>query len=150
MKLAATTLLLMLASIPPLAAADSTAPAILSPVQGAIVSSPVTIKIAPGSSAAAMPGMDMPGMTMSGGTMSGGTMSSGAHGHLHLIIDAPLPGPGTRIPMDKQHLHLMHGETSKTIALPPGQHTVQLIAGTAGHKVPANAEHSDAVIFEVK
>jgi hypothetical protein len=77
-------------------------------------------------------------------------MAGMAHGHLHLIIDAPLPAAGARIPMDKKHLHLMHGETSKTFALPPGQHTIQLIAGSAGHAVPKDAAHSDPVTFTVK
>ena len=121
-------------------AAEAAAPSILTPAPGATVSSPVTITIAPGSAtgsgAMAMPGMaNMPGM---------------AHGHLHLIIDAPLPQAGSSIPMDKHHLHLMHGETSKTLSLPPGQHTIQLIAGSAGHKVLPDAAHSDPVTFTVK
>ncbi len=77
-------------------------------------------------------------------------MAGMAHGHLHLIIDAPLPSAGARIPMDAKHLHLMHGETSKTIQLSPGQHTIQLIAGSAGHTVRQNAAHSEPVTFTVK
>jgi hypothetical protein len=82
----------------------------------------------------AMP--DMPGMTRGG--------------HLHLIVDARLPRPGAQIPMDSHHIHLMHGETSKTLKLAPGKHTLQLIAGSAGHTVPADAPHSDPVSFEVR
>jgi len=135
MQPAASALLFCL-TIAPFAAlaADPAAPSILSPAPGATVTSPVTITIAPGAPASGMT-MPMPGMP---------------HGHLHLIVDAPLPAPGAMIPMDKHHLHLTHGETSKTISLPPGQHTVQLIAGSAGHKVLPDAAHSDPVTFTVK
>ena len=134
MKAVAATLLFGVLIAPLAVAANDTAPAILTPAPGATVSSPVTITIAPGSYSDTME-MAMPGL---------------AHGHLHLIVDAPLPATGASIPMDKHHFHLMHGETTKTIALPPGQHTVQLIAGSAGHTVPENAVHSDQVAFTVK
>jgi hypothetical protein len=137
MKAAAAIFLCMLGCAPAAALADDAAPAILSPAPGAVVTSPVTVTISPGGGSAAMD-MAMPGM------------SGMAHGHLHLIIDAPLPPTGAHIPMDKRHLHLMHGETSKTISLPPGQHTIQLIAGSAGHAVPKDAAHSDPVTFTVK
>jgi len=119
--------------------ADPVAPAILSPAPGAVVSSPVTVTITqgsagPGGMAMAMP--DMPGMSRGG--------------HLHLIVDARLPAPGAQIPMDSHHIHLMHGETSKTLKLAPGKHTLQLIAGSVGHTVTANAPHSDPVSFEVR
>ncbi len=134
MKTADAIFVFALACMPAAALAGDAAPAILSPAPGATVSSPVTVTISPGGSTDAMD-MAMPGM---------------AHGHLHLIIDAPLPAPGARIPMDKKHLHLMHGETRKIIQLSPGQHTIQLIAGSAGHAVPQDAAHSEVVRFTVR
>jgi hypothetical protein len=145
MKAAATFLFtsLALACAPATALAEDTAPAILSPTQGATVSSPVTITLSPGSHVNEG-GTDAPGMS----DMPG--MSHMAHGHLHLIVDAPLPAPGATIPMDRHHIHLMHGETSTRVALPQGQHTIQLIAGSAHHTVAPNAAHSAPVTFTVK
>ncbi len=114
---------LLLALALPLAA--YAAPAITAPAAGAVVSSPVTITVAPD-----------------------GAMQHGAH--WHIVVDADLPAPGAHIPMDAHHMHLMHGATNATINLQPGQHTVQLIAGSAGHTVAANAVHSDPITFTVK
>jgi hypothetical protein len=109
-------------------------PVILQPKDGSTVRSPVTIVIGGG-------GADS--------TMS--HMMGGQHGaHLHLIIDAPLPAAGKMVPMDAHHIHLMHGETQTTVPLKPGQHTVQLIAGSMSHVVAADAPHSDPVTFEVR
>jgi hypothetical protein len=118
-------------------AAQGGPPAILQPANGATVDNPVTILIRAGSGAAAAMAA-MPGMVM-------------AHGaHYHLIIDAPLPATGTAIPMDAHHLHLMRGESQKTLTLAPGRHTLQLIEGSMSHRVAANAPHSDLVTFQVK
>ncbi len=114
------------------AAADTGTPVILAPAPGAVVTSPVTVTIQPPAMPAGMSGMKQ-------------------HGdHLHLIIDAPLPAPGTMVPMDAQHVHLMHGETTKTLTLAPGKHTIQLVEGSMGHKIAEDAPHSDPVTFEVK
>jgi hypothetical protein len=116
-------------------AADPAPPAILSPAPGAVVTSPVTVTLtAGGGTVGTMP--DMPGMTHGG--------------HLHLIVDAKLPAAGAPIPMDAHHIHLMHGETTKTLRLAPGKHTIQLIAGSAGHTVLRSAPHSEPVTFVVK
>ena len=40
-----------------------------------------------------------------------------AGSHLHLIVDAPLPKPGSAVPMDAQRIHLMHGETNVNVPL---------------------------------
>jgi hypothetical protein len=118
------------------ALAQSPGPTILQPAPGATVGSPVTIVVAP---AAAGDMGGMPGMAMSHHA-----------GHLHLIIDSPLPRPGSIIPMDARHIHLMHGETRTTVALPPGPHTIQLIEGSMSHRVADAAPHSDPVTFTVK
>jgi hypothetical protein len=115
-------------------AAEPAPPAIVSPAPGATVSSPVTVALSSGGGDESMP--DMPGMA--------------GHGHFHLLVDAPLPPPGKPIPMDAHHIHLMHGETTVRLNLPPGPHTIQLVSGTAGHTVAAGAPHSSAVSFTVK
>jgi hypothetical protein len=118
-------------------------PGILQPKAGDTVTSPVTIVVnpdAPSSQAGAMEGMT--GM---------GPMATGHHGaHIHILIDAPPPAPGQRIPVDMHHLHLLHGETSKTVALPPGHHRIQLLVGTMGHQAGGAPSLSAPVDFTVK
>jgi hypothetical protein len=55
-------------------------------------------------------------------------------GHHHLFVDVVEPlDPKEPIPQDKKHLHFGAGETEAMIELPPGQHTLQLVLGDAGH-----------------
>jgi hypothetical protein len=107
-------------------------PVILSPAQGATVASPVTVTFKHVES------------------RSSGMADITHSTHLHLIVDGPLPRAGSMIPIDTHHIHLMHGETSTVLALPPGRHTIQLIEGNGGHVVPADAPHSGQVTFQVK
>lgn len=73
-------------------------------------------------------------------------------GHHHLLVDRPPLGEGedgaleleNGLPSDENHLHFGGGQTETTIELPPGQHTLQLVLGDAGH-VP----HSPPVVSEV-
>ena len=51
--------------------------------------------------------------TSAGATMRhnmGHTATTMPLGHLHLIIDAPVPAAGQMVPMDSRHIHLLHGE----------------------------------------
>ena len=116
--------------------ADET-PAILAPVDGANVSSPVTVVVSP-----------------SAGTMTtaaqGKGMNMEAGSHLHLIVDAPLPKPGSAVPMDAQHIHLMHGEAKVNVPLAPGRHTLELLMGAPGHLVPPHPQVSKIVTINVK
>ena len=73
-------------------------------------------------------------------------------GHHHLLIDRPPFGEGEDgaeeleygIPADDNHVHFGGGQTEVTLDLPPGQHTLQLVLGDAGH-VP----HSTPIMSEV-
>jgi hypothetical protein len=127
------------------AARASAAPAILQPVAGATVTSPVTVIVAPESAkkTGTMPAMDK-GMDQDGG------MKMPPGSHLHLLVDSALPKPGSMIPMDAHHIHLMHGKTKVTLRLPPGSHTLQLVGGTSGHQVPKKPQVSPVVTFSVK
>jgi len=66
-------------------------------------------------------------------------------GHHHLLINRPPLGEGEDgadelaygLPADDNHLHFGGGQTEVTLDLPPGEHTLQLVLGDAGH-VPHN------------
>lgn len=72
-------------------------------------------------------------------------------GHHHLLIDVnELPALNTPIPADSQHLHFGGGQTQVELALPPGEHSLQLMLGDHFH-VPHNPPVvSEKVIFTVK
>ncbi len=73
-------------------------------------------------------------------------------GHHHLLIDRPPLGEGedgadelaNGLPSDDNHRHFGGGQTEVTLDLAPGQHTLQLVLGDAGH-VP----HSTPVVSDV-
>ena len=62
-------------------------------------------------------------------------------GHHHLLINRPAFGIGPDgpdelemgLPADDNHIHFGGGQTETTIELAPGQHTLQLVLGDAGH-----------------
>ncbi|UUV05773.1 DUF4399 domain-containing protein [Ruegeria sp. YS9] len=73
-------------------------------------------------------------------------------GHHHLLLDRPPLGEGedgadelaNGLPADEHHMHFGGGQTEVTLDLSPGQHTLQLVLGDAGH-VP----HSPPIVSEV-
>ncbi len=73
-------------------------------------------------------------------------------GHHHLLVDRPRLGEGEDgadelaygLPSDDNHLHFGGGQTEVTLELAPGEHTLQLVLGDAGH-VP----HSTPVVSDV-
>ncbi|MES0825761.1 DUF4399 domain-containing protein [Ruegeria sp. SCP11] len=73
-------------------------------------------------------------------------------GHHHLLIDRPPLGEGEDgadelafgLPSDDNHLHFGGGQTEVTLDLAPGEHTLQLVLGDAGH-VP----HATPIVSEV-
>jgi Domain of unknown function (DUF4399) len=54
-------------------------------------------------------------------------------GHHHLLIDVDEIDEGRPIPSDYNHIHLGNGQTEVVLALPPGRHTLQLLAGDHLH-----------------
>ena len=60
-------------------------------------------------------------------------------GHHHLIINEALEGEELNepIPADDQHVHFGAGQTEKTLELPAGTHTLQLVLGDWSH-IPHN------------
>jgi hypothetical protein len=91
---------------------------------GAVVSSPVTVRFG-------LTGMGVaPAETVVENT-----------GHHHLLVDRAPFGEGEfgseeltlAIPNDDTHRHFGKGQTEVTLELPPGEHTLQLVLGDAGH-----------------
>ncbi len=137
-KLAACTALALLAT--PVFAQDTPAPEgagvyFVNLEDGATVSSPVKVVFG------------LSGM----GVAPAGTEKENT-GHHHLLINRPPIGKGDfgaeelklGIPSDDNHKHFGGGQTETTLDLPPGQHTLQLVLGDAGH-VP----HADPVVSDV-
>ena len=99
---------------------------IISPKNGATVTSPVTVKFG------------VKGMAV----VPAGTKQDNS-GHHHLLIDTDVPSdlslPLPSVP-DKV-VHFGKGQTETTLTLPPGKHTLQLVFADANH-IP----HNPAVI----
>lgn len=117
--------------VPALALARTPAPQgarvyIVSPQNGATVSSPVKVVF----------GLEGMGVAPAG-------VEKAKTGHHHLIIDADLPSVNEPVPSDDNHRHFGGGQTEVTIDLAPGTHTLQLIMGDHNH-VP----HDPPVVSE--
>jgi hypothetical protein len=106
---------------------------IVSPADGATVSSPVTVVF----------GLKGMGVAPAGTEME-------KTGHHHLIIDAPLPAMDDPIPADDNHKHFGGGQTETTIELPPGEHTLQLLLGDLNHVPHDPPVISDRITITVK
>lgn len=107
----------------PALAQDTPAPpgaalTILSPQDGATVSSPVTVIFGLAGMGVAPAGVERENT-----------------GHHHLLIDAALEGDALRepIPSDDNHRHFGGGQTQATIELAPGEHRLQLVLGDWAH-----------------
>lgn len=83
---------------------------IISPQDGATVTSPFIVQF----------GLSGMGIAPAGIAMAG-------TGHHHLLIDAELPAPDQPVPADERHLHFGKGQTEATVTLPPGKHRLQLL-----------------------
>jgi hypothetical protein len=106
---------------------------IVSPADGATVSSPVTVVF----------GLKGMGVAPAGTEME-------KTGHHHLIIDAPLPAMDDPIPADDNHKHFGGGQTETTIELPPGEHTLQLLLGDLNHVPHEPPVVSDRITITVE
>ena len=89
---------------------------ILSPVSGATVQSPFTVRFGLSGMGIAPAGVAYPNT-----------------GHHHLILDSELPKMDAPIPADDHHIHYGKGQTEAVIELPPGTHTLQLVLGDLNH-----------------
>ncbi len=106
---------------------------IISPLDGATVTSPLTIQF----------GLEGMGVAPAGVEKLG-------TGHHHLIVDAPLPALNEPIPADGNHKHFGGGQTQTIIELSPGTHSLQLLLADHYH-IPHNPPiHSNIVTIEVR
>jgi len=97
---------------------DSPSLYIISPENGAHVTSPVTVRFGLKGMGVAPAGVDKPNT-----------------GHHHLLIDVD---PATidlenAVPADEQHIHFGGGQTEADVVLSPGEHTLRLLLGDMNH-----------------
>lgn len=89
----------------------------VTPLDGDIVSSPVTVRF----------GLEGVGVAPAGVEREG-------TGHHHLLVDVDeLPAMDEPVPADERHIHFGGGQTQATVELSPGEHTLQLLVGDHLH-----------------
>jgi len=99
---------------------------IVSPADGAEVTSPVTVVFG-----------------IEEFTLAPAGTYDAATGHHHLLVDVDLPPIDQPIPADDNHLHFGKAQSETTLELKPGKHTLRLLLGDGNH-VP----HDPALISE--
>ncbi len=99
---------------------------IISPLDGATVASPVTVRFGLSGMGIAPAGMQMEGT-----------------GHHHLLIDVELPPLDLPVPADQRHLHFGKGQTEAVVQLAPGRHRLQLLLADHLH-----LPHQEPVVSE--
>ena len=108
---------------------------IISPKDGAEVSSPFEVVFGLQGMGIAPAGINFPNT-----------------GHHHLLIDLDkLPDLKSGIPADAQHLHFGKGQTQATIELDPGEHSLQLLLGDwmhVPHETPVISEKINISIID--
>ena len=115
-------------------APEGAAAYIISPADGAEVTSPVTVRFG------------LKGM----GVAPAGTEKE-MTGHHHLLIDSDsLPDLDMPIPADDNHKHFGGGQTEVSIELAPGSHTLQLLLGDLAHIPHEPPILSDKITITVK
>lgn len=124
-RVAAAALAIAAAGFAPIALAQDRTPApedarayIISPEDGATVTSPLTVVFGLDGMAVAPAGTEAPHT-----------------GHHHLIIDVPQAefDFSQSVPADDNHIHFGGGQTETEIDLAPGTHTLWLILGDGMH-----------------
>jgi Domain of unknown function (DUF4399) len=94
---------------------------IISPRNGEVVTSPVTVQF----------GLKGRGVAPAG-------VNQANTGHHHLLVDVDtLPPLNAPIPANDNHIHFGGGQTQTVVTLKPGQHTLQLLLGDHLH-IPHN------------
>ena len=127
--------LLALTFIFSISAAPSAKVFIISPKDGAEVSSPFEVVFGLQGMGIAPAGINFPNT-----------------GHHHLLIDLDeLPDLKSGIPADAQHLHFGKGQTQAIIELDPGEHTLQLLLGDwmhVPHETPVVSEKINILVVD--
>jgi len=121
------------ATLPRNEAAPGAGVFIISPINGATVSSPVAVKFG-----------------VSGIAIQPAGSAVGNSGHHHLLIDTELADPSLPVPSDPQHLHFGKGQTETSVELEPGEHRLQLVLGDANHVPHINPVMSEPITITVE
>ncbi len=103
------------------------------PADGATVSSPFEVT------------MEATGLVVE----PSGEINQGA-GHFHILVDAPFVDAGAVIPTDDQHLHYGKGQTTATLELPPGEHTLRLQFADGAHIALEGEAYRDTITVIVE
>lgn len=106
---------------------------IISPADGDTVGETFVVRFGLSGMGVAPAGVDLPGT-----------------GHHHLLVDFEgLPALDMPMPMSNQLLHFGKGQTETTLALPKGEHTLQLLFGDKlhiAHEPPVISEKITIVV----
>jgi hypothetical protein len=106
---------------------------IISPADGDVVTSPVTVVF----------GLSRMGVAPAG-------MERLDTGHHHLLIDTELPYMDEPIPSSDNYLHFGGGQTEVQLELEPGEHSLQLLLGDLNHIPHDPPVVSEAVTITVE
>ncbi len=107
---------------------------IVTPRDGDVVTSPVTVRFGLKGRGVAPAGVDLQNT-----------------GHHHLLIDvASLPPLNAPLPADEHHVHFGGGQTETVVELAPGRHTLQLVLGDQLHIPHDPPWISDRIAITVK
>ena len=104
------------AELPRQPAPEGAAVYFISPADGAVVSSPVTVRFGLRGMGVAPAGVDRPHT-----------------GHHHLLLDSPEVDMGMPLPKTEQVRHFGGGQTETSLELAPGTRTLQLLLGDHLH-----------------
>jgi len=106
----------------------------LSPQDGDVVTSPVTVRFGLSGMGVAPAGVDRD-----------------KTGHHHLLIDLEsLPDMTKSIPSDSNHRHFGGGQTEVVLELSPGEHSLQLLLGDYAHRPHNPPVVSERITIQVK
>jgi hypothetical protein len=108
---------------------------IISPKDGAEVTSPFLVQFGLSGMGIAPAGVEKPNT-----------------GHHHLLIDTKMTDEQMKaaIPADDTHKHFGGGQTEAMVTLPPGKHTLQLLLGDWSHIPHAPPVMSEPITITVK
>ena len=75
---------------------------------------------------------------------------NGGAGHFHILVDTDFIAHGEVIPTDEQHLHYGKGQTTVSIELAPGEHTLRLQFADGAHTALDGEAYRDTITVVVE
>ena len=78
-----------------------------------------------------------------------GEVNEGA-GHFHILVDTDFTPVGEVIPTDEQNLHYGQGQTTATLELEPGEHTLRLQFADGLHTALEGDQYRDTITIVVE